>query len=164
MDFFLRKIVGDQAFAGVLVGDKEVVAGRAGPGGIDFDGVGDDGDNRDSLPTRKLAIDHVRVKRVGVDYHVRLELIQQIGDCVFGLPDEGQRFREVLSVGGAIHPGPDFRRVGGDLTVGFAKEGIDAWVAEVAWVGDQNFSISLQRFGKVAGRTVVPVAKTCGEN
>lgn len=50
LDFFGRKVVGDEALAGVLVGDEEVIAGGAGPGRVDLDGVGDDGDDGDTPP------------------------------------------------------------------------------------------------------------------
>jgi hypothetical protein len=88
-------------------------------------------------------------------------LIEEVGDGVFGFSDEWEGFGEVLLVGGAVHPGPDFRSVGGDLPVGFAEEGIDAWVAKMTGIGDEDVRLFFQGLGEVAGRAIVPVAKAC---
>lgn len=163
-DFVGRNVAGDQAFVRVFVGDEEIVGGRAGPGRVDFDGVGDDGDDGDAPSVCELAVDHVRVERVGVDDQIGLELVEEVGDGVLGFGDEGEGLGEVLPVRRAVHPSPDDGGVGGDFAVCFAEEGIDAGVAEVAGVGDQNFSLFFDGLGEVAGRAVVPVAKAGREN
>lgn len=90
-----------------------------------------------------------------------MELIEQVGDRVLGFRDKGKWFGEVLSIRGAIHPGPNFRSVGGDLPVGFAEEGIDAWVAKMTGIGDEDVRLYFQGLGEVSGRAIVPVAKAC---
>jgi len=163
-DFVGRNVAGNQAFVRVFVGDEKIVGGRSGPGRVDFDGVRHDGNDRDAPSVRELAFDHVGVERVGVDDQIGLELIEQVGDGVLGFSDEGEGLGEILPVRRAVHRGPNDRGVGGDFSVCFAEEGIDAGVAEVAGVGDQNFSLFFHGLGEVAGRAVVPVAKAGGEN
>ena len=89
LHFFFGKIAGDQSFTGVIVSDEKVVTGRAGPGGIDFDRVGDDSDNGDAAPYRELSVNHVRVKRVGVNNQIRLKSVEQVGNGVLGLGNKG---------------------------------------------------------------------------
>jgi hypothetical protein len=57
-----RKVTGDEPFAGVLVSDEKMIAGGAGPGRVDLDGVGDDRDDGDTPSGGELSLNHVRGK------------------------------------------------------------------------------------------------------
>lgn len=138
VDFLGRDFLGEEGFLGVMIGDEKVIAGGARPCGVDFDGVGDDGDDGNVRGGGEEALDHVGVEGVGVDDDVGLECFEEVCDGVFGLCDEGKGLGEVLLVGGAIDPRPDAGGVGGDLAVGAADDAVDAGVAEMAGVGHEN--------------------------
>lgn len=164
VDFFGGQILSDEAFAGVIIGDEKVITGRAGPGGVDFDGIGNDRDDGNAGTGLELAFHHVGIQRVGIDHDVRPEVIEKPGDGILGFCDERERFRKVLTVGGAIHPGPDSRSVGGDFTIGPAKKTVDAGIPQITGVGNENPGLLLQGFGQVTGGAIVAVTEAGGEN
>ena len=107
-----------------------MIAGGAGPSGIDLDGVGDDRDHRDALAFFiEEPVDHVGVERVGVDDEVGLEVIKEGCQSVLGLGDEGEGFGEILSIGRAIDPGPDAGGVGRDLAIAATENPVDDWIS-----------------------------------
>ena len=61
LNFFGWEFLSEEAFAGVIVGDEKVIARRFGPGGIDFDGVRNHGDDGDTCSCLELSLYHVRV-------------------------------------------------------------------------------------------------------
>lgn len=73
----------------MIVSDEKVVTGRAGPGGIDFDRVGDNRNNGNAAPNRKLSVNHVRVERVGVNNQIWLESVKQVRNGVLSLGKKG---------------------------------------------------------------------------
>ncbi len=164
LNFFGRNLLGNEPFPGVLVGDEEMIAGRSGPGGVDLDGVGYHGDDRNAAAAYKLSLNHVGVDRVGVDDEVGLELVKKVSDGVFGFVNEGEGAGEVLLIGGTIHPRPNDRSVGRDFTIGPAEKAVDTRVAEMAGVGYQNVGIRPEGLGEVSGGAVVPVAKAGSED
>ncbi len=67
-DFFFRDAPAAHGFEGCLIGDKEEVGGSAEPGGVDFDGVRDDGEDGDFFTDfLEVAFEEVGVDRVGGD-------------------------------------------------------------------------------------------------
>ena len=90
MNFLRRDFLGEEGFAGVVIGDEEMIAGGAGPGGVNFDGVGDDGDDGNLVTGGELAVHHVGVEGVGVYDHVGLELAEETSDGILGFRDEGE--------------------------------------------------------------------------
>lgn len=150
---------------GVGIGNEEVVAGRAGPGGIDLDGVSDDSNDGDTTALFvEEPVDHVGIKRVGVDDEIGLEVIEQGGDGILGLCDEGQRFGEILSISGTIHPGPDAGGVGCDFAIGAAENPVDDGVSKVTRIGDFYCCLTLKGFREVTGGTVMAVSEAGGED
>lgn len=162
--FFFRDLLADEGFQGVGVGNEEVVARGAGPRGIDFDGIGNDGDNGDAGVVAEEPVDHVRVKRVGVDDEVGLEFLKEGGDRALGFRDEREGLGEILPVGGAVDPGPESGSVGGDLAIGSAEESVDHRVAQVTGVGDFDDGLIRQGLFEVSGGTIVTISEAGGEN
>ena len=164
MYFFGGDFLGEERLAGVMVGDEEMIGGRARPGRIDLNRVCDDGDDGDSRSGVKLALYHVWIERVSIYNDVGLELLKKAGDGVFGLGDEGEGRVEVLLISGAIDPSPNTWGVGGDFSIDAAEKVIDAWVAEVAGVGHEDLRFSCEGVGEVSGGAVMAIAKAGGED
>ncbi len=65
-DFFLRDAPAAQGFEGGAVCDEEVVGGGAEPGGVDLDGIGDDGEDGELVTGfLEAAFEKIRVDGVG---------------------------------------------------------------------------------------------------
>lgn len=146
------------------VGDEKVVAGGAGPGGIDLDGVSDDGDDGRRVVRMVVLLppNDVGVEGVGIDDDVWGKVSKEGGDGFLGFRDKGEGFAEVVPIGGVVDGGPDGGEVGGDFAIEAAEDAINARVPEVAGVGETNLCMGFQRLGKVSGGAIMAVAEASG--
>ncbi len=75
---------------GAGIGDEPPVRGCAQPCGVDFDRVGDDGEDwQFAVDALGDAFEEIRVERVGADEGVRLELIDQGAEGLLGQAHDG---------------------------------------------------------------------------
>jgi hypothetical protein len=64
-DFLFRDAPAAHCFEGCLIGDEEEIGGSTEPGGVDFDGVSDDGEDGDFFADfLVVAFEEVRIDRV----------------------------------------------------------------------------------------------------
>lgn len=166
-DFFRRKLAADHLGGGGGIGDEPPISGSFEPGGVDLDGIGDDGENR-NFPPDALgdAAEEIRVKRVGADDGVRVEFVDQGAEGTFReAHDGGGAFAEIAAIGGIINAFPDAGETGGDDAVGAADDGGDAGGTEQAGVGDAgDGACGIECEPEIAGGTVVALAEGGGDD
>jgi len=92
----------------------------------------------------------IRIKGVGADDEVGLYALQSFVQGVFRRLKKGERFGEVLAVGGLIDPTPDTGGVGNDEVISPFENAICARAAEVAGIADPNVGSVLQGFTKIS--------------
>lgn len=166
-DFFLRDAPLVHGLAGELVGDEPVVGGGAEPGGVDFDGIGDDGEDGEFGAVFLFdAFDEVGVDGEGGDDGGGLVGFDEVLEVCLGFAHEGEAlFFEVAFVGAAVDFFPDFREVGGDDAVGPLEGFGGLGGSEQAGVGDVGFDAEVVKGErKVAGGAVVALAEGGGED
>ena len=166
-DFFCREVL--EVFASVRVGDEPVVGGGFAPGGIDLDGVGDDGDDGFAGVFFKDSFYKVGIEGVGGNDDVGLKLGDFFCKGAFGFTHKEGGFGEVLFFCAEVDAVPEIGVVGGDVAVGGADEVIEAGGAHGAGVEDTGLGtagegVCGEGFAEGSGGTVVAIAKAGGEN
>lgn len=166
-DLGFRQALADEGLAGALIGDEPVVGGCLAPGGVDFDGVGDDGENRNFCSGRffKDAFEEVGVERVGADDGTWLVPEDEFAELVFWSPHEGDALaREILAFGGEVDFPPEPWGMGGDGAVAASQAFVEERGAEGAGVSDDGGGVVCESGLKIAGGAVVPIAESGGED
>lgn len=89
-DFVFRQSLPGQRFLSVLIGNQPKVRGGFTPGGVDFDGVCDDGEDRNSLAKLlENALSKIGVKRVGADNRPGLIFNDEFAQFCLGFAHQG---------------------------------------------------------------------------
>ena len=154
----------DEAAPGFGIGDEPVVGGGLAPGGVDVEGIGDDGDDGAArLALLEGAVEEVGVERVGADDDVGSEGAEAVAEGVFDAPHEGDvLFGEVAVFDTVVDARPGARGVGGDEAVAGAEEFVHPGGTLRAGIDDFHDGLAVEGPGEVPGGAVMAIAESRG--
>lgn len=166
-DFLLGNAPAAHGFQGRTIGDEEVVGGGAEPGSIDFDRVGDDGeDGACGAGFLEAAFEKIRVDRIGGGDGVWLVFLHERVEVSLGRAHQGKVLPgEIALVGALVDFFPDPGKVGGGKAVGPLDDGSRVGGGEETGIGDAGFgTLGLKGESEITGGAVVPLTEGSGDD
>lgn len=156
-------------FGGLGIGDEPVIGWGAEPGGVDFEGVGDDGEDREVDFGGDLifnAVEEIGVERVGADDGGGLVFADDFEEFALGFAHEGDAgFAEIAAVGHGVDFRPGIGHVSGNEAVSIAEPCGGDGGGGLAGIGHHGVcACGVGGEGKVARGAVVAFAEGGGDD